>query len=31
MRNIAEKHSSALKEEKEKVVIYKPKVITKTT
>jgi hypothetical protein len=31
IRNIAEKHSLALKEEKGKLVIYKPKVVTKTT
>ena len=30
IRNIAEKHSLALKEEKGKVVIYKPKEATKT-
>ncbi len=31
IRNIAEKHSLAFKEEKGKVVIYKPKEATKTT
>jgi biotin-(acetyl-CoA carboxylase) ligase len=31
IRSIAEKYSLALKEEKGKVVIYKPKVVTKTT
>ena len=31
VRRITEKHSLALKEEKEKVVIYQPKEITKAT
>ena len=31
IRNIVEKHSLALKEEKDKVVIYKPREVTKTT
>ena len=31
VRSITEKHSLALKEEKEKVVIYQPKEITKAT
>ena len=30
LRNIAEKHNLVLKEEKGKVIIYKPKVVTKT-
>jgi len=30
VRNIAEKYSFALREEEGKVVIYKPKVVTKT-